>query len=91
MIDYASEHLKAIARRLDDFDHEGVVLSSDQVIKFKRRLTEIAAAVVILECEVSRHRWNNRARAERELREQLDAALMAPGTNIVPFHPRGRA
>ncbi|WP_411037053.1 hypothetical protein [Shinella sp. BYT-45] len=90
MSDYLSEELKALARRLSDHDHEGLVMSGDEVGKLARRLRHLADASVLLECEVSRHRWNMRARQEREAREELANAIDAPGSNIVKF-PGGRA
>jgi hypothetical protein len=87
--DYLSEELKKISRRLDDHDHEGLVMSGDDVANLARRLRHLGDAAVLLECEVSRHRWNIRARQERETREQLETAIASPGSNIIQFPRSG--
>ena len=88
MSQYVSEHLKAVISRLSEHDHEGIVLSSEDLRAFVSRLRQIAGYAVELEQEVSRHRWNIKVRAEREAREQLDVAVAADNSNVMRFPAR---
>lgn len=76
---YLSDELKIIARRLGDHDHEGLVMSGDEVGALARRLSHLADASQLLEYEVVRHR------RDKVVREKLCGRTVPVGGNVVEF------
>lgn len=78
--------------RRDFMPHEvgGVFLSDMRVRQLTAGLMQMAQAALRDAHEISRHRWNDKARAERQQDEVLLLALDTPGSNIVLFEPAGR-
>ena len=88
MTDYISTELKDLASRFADHDHEGLVMSGDELWKLAQQLRTVAAAAFLLEREVVRRR---RADEERQTRDRIAAALAMPGTNVLHLFPKGNA
>lgn len=82
MSNFLSEELKTLANRLGDHDHQGLVMSGDEVWRIARLLRNYADASLLLEREVARYR---RADQDRQTRERIAAALAAPGSNVLTF------
>ncbi|MFC6444594.1 hypothetical protein [Shinella zoogloeoides] len=79
MSDFLSHELQTIARRLHDHDHEGLVMSGDEVGRLARHLSILANASQLLEGEVVRHR------RDKVVRERLCGRALPPGGNVVEF------
>jgi len=76
---YISHELKNIAGRLRDHDHEGVVMTGDEVGALARQLAHLADASQLLEGEVIRHR------RDKVVRERFCGRTLPPGGNVVDF------
>lgn len=100
-----SDGLTALRRWLADYEGTGVTLSGEDVRELRRQLSPLTTMARKMEHEVSRHRWNELAKADlRKLAEQEEvvvAEAARPGTNLrllsrtgVPFtdgnRPEGR-
>ncbi|MGD9476116.1 hypothetical protein [Shinella sp. G-2] len=88
MTDFISTELKALAIRFGDHDHEGLVMTGEELWKLAQHLRVIADAAFLLEREVVRRR---RADEERQPRDRITAALAVPGTNVLHLFPKGNA
>lgn len=82
MSNFLSGELRTLASRLGDHDHQGVVMSGDEVWRLARLLRNYADASLLLEREVARYR---RADEERQTRDRINAALSTPGGNVLKF------
>lgn len=84
-----SDGLVELSRLLTDYEHEPRVLDPEDARTFRAILRELRLRARSLENEVSRHRWNAAARAEREAsKAALDAVIAEisrPGSNIALF------
>jgi len=84
-----SDGLVELSRLLKDYEHEPKVLDPEDARTFRAILRELRLRARSLENEVSRHRWNAAARAERESRKAAGEAVLAeisrPGSNIALF------
>jgi len=88
-----SDGLVELSRLLTDYEHEPKVLDPEDARIFRAILRELRLRARSLENEVSQHRWNAAARAEREadraaMRAAGDALLaeaLRPGSNIALF------
>lgn len=91
-LDYCSDHLRSLRRKLADFRHGGVVLDSEQVEGLVSHIEEAISMALNLEFAVSNAEWNRRAAAERESMMTkasviaLDALRDDP--KIIPFPRR---
>ena len=81
-----TDSLTTIRRWLAEFEGSGVTLSGDDVRELRRQLAAVTTCARRLEHEVSRHRWNEQARADRrklaEQEETVVAEAARPGTNL---------
>ena len=84
MTAYISNELKKIAGRLRDHDHEGMVMTGDEVGALARRLSHLADASQLLESEVIRHR------RDKVARDRLCGRPVFHGSNVIEF-PRPEA
>lgn len=82
MSDFVSTELKTLAGRFTEHDHEGLVMSGDELRQLASHLRAVGAAAYLLEREVFRYR---RADAERQARDRLTSAMAVPNTNIRQF------
>jgi len=85
-----SDHLKATRSRLKEFRHGGIVLTGEPLESFIRRFDRFVEMAILLENEISRREWNDRARVDREQLMQLGGgdildAMRTTGRNVVPF------
>lgn len=88
-----SDGLADLAGLFDNYTHEARVLDPDDARAFRACVRLLLQRARELENEVSRHRWNDEARREREAQEAIVAEAMRPGTNLrlfaLPHRPIG--
>lgn len=81
-----SDGLLALRRWLAEFEGTGVTLSGEDVRELRRQLSPLTTMARNMEHEISRHRWNERAKADlRKLADQeqvVIAEAARPGTNL---------
>lgn len=77
-----SDGLFALRRRLDDFQHAPTVLSPEDAKEFAAALKRLGVLSLKNEHEISRHRWNGRARSDREMATDVIVEATRPGTNL---------
>jgi hypothetical protein len=78
-----SDRLFELRRKFADFGHEGVMLAGDDATLIAHELKELGVLSQRQTHEISRHRWNAEARAERAAEEKMLEELARPGTNVV--------
>lgn len=79
MSDFLSHELQTIARKFREHDHEGLVMSGDEVGRLARHLSILVNATKLLEAEVVRHR------RDKVVRERLCGRALPTGGNVVEF------
>lgn len=84
-----SDALSALRRNLADYEDTGVVLCGEEVRSLRADLKELLMAARNLENEVSRRRWNEMGRSERDWAVETARAIAAevgrPGSNVALF------
>ena len=75
-LDYCSDHLRALRRKLAEHCHGGIVLPSEEVEGIVTHLDEAIAMALSLEFSISNDEWNRRAAEDR-------AQLITPASVIV--------
>lgn len=85
-----SDGLFELRRMLDDYGHEARMLDPADARAFAACLKEFGAMALKLEHEVSRHRWNSAARADRAMEEAVAQEALRPNTNLRLFWPAFR-
>lgn len=90
-LEYVSDRLIQMRRRIEGARHGGLVLSSEDAEAFVGELSQAIEASKTLENAYSRAEWNRRAGIDvrtlltDQAQEILDA--MRPGGNVVVFRP----
>jgi hypothetical protein len=100
-LEYCSEHLRGLRRKLAEHCHGGIVLDSEQVEGIVAHLDEAISMAKNLEFAISRSEWNRRAAADREALLTSSSVVILDAfrndSKVVPFpgrgptHPGGRA
>jgi hypothetical protein len=100
-LDYCSEHLRTLRRKLAEHCHGGIVLDSEQVEGIVNHLEEAISMALNLEFALSNIEWNRRAAADREALLTSGSVIILDAfrndSKVVPFpgrgpmHPGGRA
>lgn len=85
-----SDALYEMRRRFSDYESCGVVLDGDQVRQLRAELKELGVSAQANEHEISRHRWNDAARRDREIEHAVTIEATRPGTNLVLLTPMER-
>lgn len=78
-----SDRLLSLRRKFAEFALEGICLDGGQATAVAHELKELGLLANRREHEISRHRWNAEARAERAAEEKMLEELARPGTNVV--------
>lgn len=84
-----SDGLSALRRALLDYEGTGVQLEGKAVRTLRAQLKELLISARNLENEVSRRRWNEMGRSERDWAVETARAIAAevgrPGSNVALF------
>ena len=76
---YLSHELKKLGGRLSNHDHEGLVMSGDEIGALARHLFHLADISQLMEFEIVRHR------RDKVARDQLCGRPAPVGGNVVEF------
>lgn len=80
-----SDALSELKSQFHRCGHGGVFVSSDEAIQLAQKLDALTRHARKLENEVSRYRWNEAARQEREQAKAIVEAVMDKGSNVLFF------